>query len=291
MLSRLLSSVVLILIIFGSIFAQEENGNNEAKMLYNEGIAALRKANTDLAMDKFKEAIKKDPELAIVYYVLGITYKKKNDIVNAEKNYQIAIEKDPQMVKAYTALGLLQLQLQKYVPAINTFKAAVNIKPDEVKALWGIADAYRRQDDYRTAIEYYQKAVETDMTYASAWEGYGTCLYNLGRYEDAIESLNQAIQNEKRESSKADTYLRIGNAHMKLKNYAAAEEAYKNCLDVVRSSTIRAGANFGLGEIYRDRGQNDTAIAYFQKASRDRNWQQPALYQIDLIKNGDKYTY
>jgi tetratricopeptide (TPR) repeat protein len=291
MVSRFLSTVVLILILFGSIFAQEENGNNEARMLFNEGIAEYKKANVNSAIEKFKASIEKDPNLAISYYGLGIAYKKKRDLVNAEKNYQIAIEKDPQMVRAYTALGLLQLQQQKYVPAINTFKAAVKIKPDEVKALWGIADAYRRQDDYRTAIEYYQKAVETDMTYANAWEGYGTCLYNLGRYSDAIESLNQAIQNEKRESSKADTYLRIGNSHMKLKNYAAAEDAYKNCLNVVRSSTIRAGANFGLGEIYKERGQNDTAIAYFQKASRDRNWQQPALYQIDLIKNGDKYTY
>jgi len=285
-------SLTVLLLITGSIFAQEKgNGNNDAKMQFNDGIAELRKGNTNSAMEKFRAAIEKDPDLAVAYYGLGITYSKKNDYVNAEKNYQTAIEKDSKMVKAYTALGLLQLRQQKYVDAINTFKAAVQIQPDEAKAYWGIADAYRRRDDYNAALEYYQKAVEIDNSYANAWEGYGICLYNLSRYSDAVEALSAAIQYEDKKSDKADTYLRLGNAQAKLKNYDAAEAAYKNCIEVARNSTVRAGANFGLGEIYRDRGQNDSAIAYFQRASQDRNWQQPALYQIDMLKNGDKYTH
>jgi len=292
---RLISSIILVLLLVGGIFAQEngnaDNGNNEAKMLYNDGVNALRKANENLAMEKLKAAVEKDPNLAVAYYVLGITYKRKRDYVNAEKNYQLAIEKDPQMVKAYVALGLLQLDQQKHIDAINTFKAAVQIAPDEEKAYWGIADAYRQREDYKTALEYYQKAVEIDNSYANAWEGYGTCLYNLSRYADAIEALNAAVQYEKKESSKGNTYLRLGNAYVKLKNYDKAEEAYTKSIAVARSSTIRAGANFGLGEIYRDRGQQSEAIAYFEKASRDRSWKQPALYQIDLIKNADKYTY
>ncbi|MFQ5583300.1 MAG: tetratricopeptide repeat protein [Calditrichia bacterium] len=276
----------------GSLLAQTatEDKAIEAKKLYNEGISALRTGKTDVALNKLNEAVQKDPDLAVAYYGLGIAYKLKRDYVNAMKNYQTAIDKDPQLVKAYTALGLLQLQQQEYVKAINTFKAAVKIKPDEVKAIWGIADAYRRKRDYRTALEYYQKAVMTDETYAKAWDGLGATLYELGKYADAVDAFNTALKNQKKNKEKEGTLLRLGNAYVKLKNYTAAEKAYKDCLAIVRSSNIRAAANFGLGEIYRDRGKKKLALTYFQKASKNRNWQQPALYEIDLIKNGDKYT-
>jgi tetratricopeptide (TPR) repeat protein len=284
--------MVLLLLVFSLAVAQEgDNGNNEAKKLYNEGISSLKTGNTDQALKNFNAAIAADPNLAVAYYALGITYKRKRDYVTAEKNYQLAIDKDPQYVKAYTALGLLQLQLAKYVEAINTFQAALNIDPSEVKALTGIGDAYFKQRKYETALGYYETAVQSDATYAKAWDGMGTTLQELGRNVDAVDALSNALENEKKASEKDDTYLRLGNSYKALSNYNKAEEAYKNCINTTRNSNIRAAANFGLGEIYKSRGQKQTALAYFEKASQDRNWQQSALYEIDMIKNADKYTH
>ena len=289
---RVFSFFIISLLLFGDLFAQngEGNGSNDAKKLYNEGMAALRTGKTDLAIQKLNGAVAKDPNLAIAYYALGIGYKMKRDYVSAQKSYQNAIDKDSRFVKAYTGLGLLQLQQQKYIESINTFKAALKIKPDEVKAQWGIGDAYRRQKDYNTAIKYYQEAVTTDMTYARAWDGLGASLYELGRYADAVDAFTTALQYQKKNKEKEGTYLRLANSYSKLKNNSEAEKAYKECLAIVRSSNIRAAANFGLGEISKKRGKKQEALAFFEKASKNRNWQQPALYEIDLIKNGDKYT-
>ena len=51
------------------------------------------------------------------------------------------------------------------------------------------------------------------------------------------------------------------------------------------------GANFGLGEVYKQLGQSQKAIEYFRKAARNRQWKAAAEYEIDIIQNPDKYAY
>ncbi len=289
------NAVALFLVLLVSVFAvaqeaQKSDTEIQAKKLYNEGLSALKTGKTSEAIAKFSEAVKLDPTLAVAHYALGIAYKRKKDYVNAEKAYQQAIKHDPQMDKAYIALGLLQTQMRKFNEAINTYKAALNINPNEPKAHWGIGYVYLKKKDYANALRYFKKAVELKPDYAKAWENLGVCYMQTAEYAKAVEALSKAIEHERINSSKDDTYLRLGDSYLKLKKLDEAESAYKNALKYTRQSTIRAAANFGLGEVYKMRGNKQLAISYYQKASRDRSWKQAALYEIDLLKNADKYT-
>ena len=82
----------------------------------------------------------------------------------------------------------------------------------------------------------------------------------------------------------------LGNAYLKLNKYKDAETAFLDALNLSRSRSIVSGANFGLGEVYKNLGQTQKAITYYEKATKDRAWKAPAEYEIELIKNPDKYT-
>ncbi len=279
---------LLMSLVFAGL-AQQPDPAIEAKKAYNNGLEMLRKGNYDAALQKFEEAVKLDPNLALAYYGMGIIYKRKKNFVEAEKAYKMAIEKDPNYVKAYTALGLLQSQMDKLTDALNSYQAALKIKPDEVKALWGMGYIYMKQKQYPKAIEYLKKAVEVNPKYYKAWENLGVIYLNTKKYTQAVEAFQNALKNAKR-TSKGKIYLRLGDAYLALGKLKDAESAYKSAVRLSRSSTIKAAANFGLGEVYKKRGQKQLAIQYYQKASRDRNWKQAALYEIDMIKNADKYV-
>ena len=58
----------------------------------------------------------------------------------------------------------------------------------------------------------------------------GNSLYRQKRNKEAITTFNKAITQAKNKEEKHQAYHNLGNAYMAIKNYKAAEEAYKNAL-------------------------------------------------------------
>jgi len=58
----------------------------------------------------------------------------------------------------------------------------------------------------------------------------GNSLYKQKRNKEAITTFNKAITQAKTKEEKHQAYHNLGNAYMAIKNYKAAEEAYKNAL-------------------------------------------------------------
>lgn len=281
------TSILLVITIILSVtmvsFAQE-NATNEAKKLYNEGLGFLKRRQLDPAIEKFNAAVAKDPNLATAYYGLGLAYKFKKNYDKAEKMYKKAIEKNDKMSKFYNALGLLYTQREKYTEALNTYTAALGINPKDAKAHFGLGLVYIKRKDYTNAIAEYKKAVEAKPDYSKAWLNLGTSYYHERKYAEAEEAFNKALQYEKKRTAKGNIYLHLGNTLAKLNRKDEAVGAYENCLKTATKSYLKAAANFGLGEIYRDKGQKQKALKYFRSASRDRSWKQSALYEIDELK-------
>jgi tetratricopeptide (TPR) repeat protein len=59
----------------------------------------------EVAKSKLENAIKEDPNNAVMYYNLAFLYEQLNDKDNARKNYALALEKDPNYFEASFNLG------------------------------------------------------------------------------------------------------------------------------------------------------------------------------------------
>jgi tetratricopeptide (TPR) repeat protein len=133
-------------------------------------------------------------------------------------------------------------------------------------------------------------AVQHDPTYDSAWNILGLCQEKVNALSDAVESFNNAINTTKIRSRKGSYYFRLGNIQVKLKMFNDAEKSFLEALKFSKSQNIVGGSNFGLGDVYKALGQKEKAISSYEKASKNRAWKASADYEIDLLKNPDKYT-
>ncbi len=66
------------------------------------------------AINLYQKVITIDPNFAIVYYNLGLTYKANGQILEAIKNYEIAIKLNPEYAWSYQNLGLLLFQYGQF---------------------------------------------------------------------------------------------------------------------------------------------------------------------------------
>lgn len=290
-MKRIVLFLFTILFSLSTLFAQGEKGRSpEAGQAFNQGLNLAKKQKYEQAITKFKTAVEKDDNFPDAHYMLGYCYKKLNDFGKAEQEYKKAIDLDSKFEKAYIALGNIQAAADRKAEAINTYSAALSINENNPKANFALGKVYFDKKEFSKALPYLQKAVALKKNYVLAHTVLGLTYKNLKQVDNAIDEFNQAITYEKRSNKKGVYYFRKGEILVQAKKLKAAEKALLNALKYSRSGSIKAGSNFYLGEVYRMSGRKTKALRSYAKAAKDRRWKQSADYQIDLLKNPDKYV-
>ncbi|MCK4753803.1 MAG: tetratricopeptide repeat protein, partial [Calditrichia bacterium] len=184
----------------------------------------------------------------------------------------------------------LQTSLEDYGSSINSYNAVLSFNDKSSKAYYGVGNVLYKQKQYQDAVGKLKLAVQYNPDYDSAWNALGLAQEKTNNLSEAVESFNNAIKSTKKRSRKGSYYYRLGNVQVKLRKFNDAEKSYKEALKFSKSQNIVGGTNFGLGEVYKALGQKQNAIKAYEKASKNRAWKASADYEIDLLKNPDKYT-
>jgi len=272
-------------------FAQEDAKSPEAGQAYNAGNSFAKSRKYEQAIEKYLEAIKHDNNFPGAYFNLAYCYEKTSQPIKAEASYKSAINIDGKFEKAYVALGNLQLDMDKVSDARNTFNAVIGFDAKSAKANYGLGKVYYKQKDYDNAIKYLNASIENDNDYEHAYNYLGLSYNGIKQYSKAAEAFGNAFNNTNNRTLKGNYLYRQGEAYVNAKDYDNAEKALLDALDYSKKSSIIAACNFYLGDVYKHKGQTQKAIQHFQKAANNRSWKQPAEYEIDILKNPDKYSY
>jgi tetratricopeptide (TPR) repeat protein len=202
-------------------FAQgTQQSSEEAYRANNLGVARLEQFDYAAAVAAFREALEKQPELAIARlnlaiahfyagdlpaarreaeaagsrltsapqppFVLGLIAKAENRGDDAVAAFTRVLELDPGDPGAATQLGQVLLQDRKYPEALARFQAAIDAEPYNVTAAYGLAMALTRSGDRDRggeAMARFQKL--RDSGYATT---YSNNYLEQGRYAEAIAS-------------------------------------------------------------------------------------------------------
>ncbi|MGD9898224.1 MAG: tetratricopeptide repeat protein [Calditrichaceae bacterium] len=275
-------------LLFGQSAVEKDPAAGQA---YNEGNNFVKKQKYNEAVNKYLEAIKADNNFPQAYYMLGYAYKKTGQYDKAENSYRQAIKLDSQFEKAYIALAYLQSALQKDADAMNTYKAVLAFNETSSEANFGLGKLLFDQKENRDAVRYLEKSVKSDPTYSLGFNVLGLAYQNLREFDKSVDAFENAIKTEKKRIKQGDYYYRLGVVYLAMKKYNQAEEALNTAVGLSTSSTIKAGANFNLAEVYKGTGQTQKAIQYYKMAASDRSWKQAAEYEIEILTNPDKYSY
>ena len=258
---------------------------NVAKNFFNSANQSYKRGDLESALSSYERVLEVDETFYQSYYQIGVIKSKMGDKDEAIQSYEKALEVNPQFYKGYFALGLAKSGLNDDEGAIVALQTAVDIYPGYDKAYGAMSDIYIRNKNYEKAKQVLNMSITVNPNYA---KGYA----NMGMIFTEEQDWNQATSNLVMATTLNDRDV------MSLFRLAGAYNATGNCSearDASRKSTElknRFGGGWfelGVAEWCDGKGNKTAAINAFEKARNDRAWRKMAEYEIDKVKNPQKY--
>jgi len=169
--------------------------------------------------------------------------------------------------------------------AIALFKRATEVDPKNKFAWNNLGRAYfaTRQDDL--AIAAFKKQIEINAYDDYAWNNLGRVYWNERKYDDAVAAFNKQLENNPLDKY---THANLGVMYAEWHKYnEAVTELEKASSLTTDNNPELAGLQVSLGDAYLNLGQDDKALAAFDRAvelsATPTVWNNIA-YQLSLKK-------
>ena len=183
----------------------------------NVGVALLEQFNHKDAVDAFRRALSKDPQLKIAQINLAIALFYQPDYDAALKEAQKASEIAPDRLQPHYILGLIARTQNRSDDAETAFRRVLEFDPRDVGANVNLAQIYIQQRKYQEAITALRLALESEPYNATAIYNLATAILRVGEREEG-QRLMKRFQ-ELRQSGAATS---IGQNYLEQGRYAEA---------------------------------------------------------------------
>lgn len=202
----------------------------EAYENYIEGRIEWKKRSRkslEKALEKFKAAIRLDPNMALAYCGLADIYvvypfwqieEPALALPKARENAEKAIELDPNLAEAWTSLAMIESLYFNWNKARDYFDKAIRLNRNYPTAWhWRNGLLSRTGENIEPLIEGSTIAYELDPKYPELSAGMAYANMRRGTYEEALRFMNNAyaLSNEENKNYKAliaEIYYRMGAA-------------------------------------------------------------------------------
>jgi len=161
--------------------------------LLNQGVAAFRRGDFALAVDKLSQSAGMALNSFRAYYYLGLSLIGDRRYGDALKALDVALDLDPNHVQAIVALGDAHLKLGDIEQARAAYFRALKLRPEYSPSLDGLARVEEARAGDEEAIHNYLRAIASDTGYAPAYTHLGDLYLRVGRIEEAVKLLEEAV--------------------------------------------------------------------------------------------------
>jgi tetratricopeptide (TPR) repeat protein len=262
--------------------------NNLAATLFFKG-------DVDLALKHVRRALKLAPKMAEIQTSAGMILARKGMLEKAISSYERAIQIEPKFGPAYNNLGILLADSNRNEEAITIFKAGIDQAPQFGWLHCNLAIRYEKTGHFEEAADEFRKAIDVgtgslqaaqhqyifsqaqkmeggvlitrkastaidQQMLARAYLGLGSILVRMGELDRAVVNFELAVKSS---PSDAGSLITLASALNTAHRQAEALVIVKQALGIEPESPEAHGV---LGDILRDSGQVDGAIAEYRNA-------------------------
>ncbi|CEG46508.1 stress-induced-phosphoprotein 1 [Plasmopara halstedii] len=104
----------------------------------NEGNDFFKNGEFPQAVERYTEAIKRDPSCAVYYANRAAAYTKLTSFNEAKKDCEKAIELDPKYVKAYSRMGAIQCFMKEFHKARESYEKGLALDSSNQECIDGL---------------------------------------------------------------------------------------------------------------------------------------------------------
>ena len=265
----------------------------------HRGEAYRQQGNYPQAIADFDQAISLDHKDARNFAHRGKVYLQQNNYTQAIADFDQAISLNPKDAETFAHRGEAYLQQENYLQAIADFDQAISLDPKYEWAFAKRGQIYRIQSNYAQAIADFDQAISLDPKDAWNFASRGAAylgLENLAAAKkdfvyaaelDPMDAGNQLVIGwidllagtveeqeiitglEKAFAAESEEYnaMVCGGVVYWLQNILTASLALLE--EVIQQEPDDGGANFWLGLVRAEMGQDEEALALLKKALDD----------------------
>ncbi len=248
-------------------------------ILYYEAVIQNHKGNYEQAKQAMLSATSKigskEPKVvARFYYELGYAYNKLGEYENSRKAFKYA-NFGPYRAKIaklspsyYMSAAVAYLQIKDYEHAKDFLKTALEMQSDFSDAYVMLGNIAKLESDQNNAVEKFKKAIAVEKDEKKLLKvkfSLAELYLDNGHYQKAIEISNEYLAVD---SKNYNVLFIKAVAHMKLKEYNEAIDAFQGLIDYQGLDIAqKTKFEFALGVLYKEIKNYELAKKAFKKAS------------------------
>lgn len=160
---------------------------------------------------------------------------------------------------SHIAAGQAAFDSGNLAKAEQEYLDAVTLDPKSARAQFGLGNVYVRLNRFADAEKAFKAALASDSSMASAQANLGVVYYQMGQLPQAAAALDAALRLDPEDA--ATLYL-LGAVRLQENNLPEAEKLLIRARE--RKPSLPE-VHYGLGVLYRLKGQKEEAIQSFEK--------------------------
>lgn len=216
------------------------------------------------AIAQYKTAVERNPKDVTAQLQLGMAYDRAADYANARKQYELVTKLNPRVALAWNNLAyLLSEHFKELEAAALAAGKARELQPHDPSTADTVGWVYFRRGDYAQALNFLRESSgrlpkNPDIAYHLA-----RAEYAMGLEDAARASLTKviALKGDSNDVQDATQRLAILDARADAQSIPILEAGLKrDAADYL--------AAFRLGEAYEAAGDNEKAVAAFERATK-----------------------
>jgi Flp pilus assembly protein TadD len=164
----------------------------ELKKIFEEGVAASRASNPDLAIEKFTAALAVAPACFDCQFNIGVAMMAKKDEKGAEEAWKKAVEMKPDYSEALNALSTLYNNQKRFDEAAAMSAKAASSGGGAARGAGGAAPTFTQgiilwyQGKIADAKVKFEETLKANPNHADAHYQLGMALLNEGKLQEAV---------------------------------------------------------------------------------------------------------
>ncbi|GMI57755.1 hypothetical protein ScalyP_jg4009 [Parmales sp. scaly parma] len=221
-----------------------------AKKLKVEGNNFFKAGNYPSAIEKYMDATKADPTVAVYWYCVAVCHEKLGNWAEMADAGRNCVKADSKSVKGYFRLATAMKNLKNMAECIKTLESGLGVDSSnsdlkkmrkEVEVIQISADAHKAEGNaffkagnYPSAIKKYMEATNADPTVPAYWSNMAASHEKLGNWAEMADAGRNCV---KADSKFVKGYFRLATAMKNLKNMAGCIKTLDSGLGVDSSNS------------------------------------------------------